>query len=716
MILKKKNKTKELEEKKKLNLIQQVSNKLFEKVPYSKRTEKIKGTIEDSLQEEYERELESKNEIQAAGTVMHKYGTIDDAGKLAGYSDDDILSITSSENTVELQDYKKTFRKARINIYLAAIFIISAVIAGYYVFTGVWSSLIALSIYTALAALFMRKASNKRKNFVDETVSFTPATYKYLRQQSDIYAKRFANSALLGIAGLFYCIFTVMLPYLSSETRISESFAQVLSYDFIIRVVVFLILKNIMCSLWIGGCLPEKHHKKFYNQTGKLFITAVGYWIIVVSVLLMLKDQLLYPFNYLIAAEVVYGAGCLTYNLTLRNNVVFKNININKKRITAIAMIIILLGTYQFLRMDSYVMQPYISTVSSVEYTPDKITYNESNGVYTITTDKDNFKILQLTDVHLGGSPLSYIKDHKALTACYDLIKSTKPDLVVVTGDLVFPMGIFSYSLNNEAPMIQFASFMRNIGIPWAMTYGNHDTEKMATATVSDIQNLMVSLSESSSNKFLYPRVQPDITGRSNQLIEVRNTDGSMKQALFIIDSNDYTGLGINDYDYIHDDQVAWYSSELEKLNKESGKQVPSMLFFHIPLQQYRIAYELYEKGSDEVRYYFGENGETMINKVCASNYPSKLFDAAKEYGTKAMFCGHDHYNNMSLEYQGIRLTYGMSIDYLAMPNIDKDIKQRGATLIIIDKKSDFDIKQVPLTSVQQSKNTIQSTLEKLQK
>lgn len=140
------------------------------------------------------------------------------------------------------------------------------------------------------------------------------------------------------------------------------------------------------------------------------------------------------------------------------------------------------------------------------------------------------------------------------------------------------------------------------------------------------------------------------------------------------------------------------------------------MLFFHIPLQQYRIAYELYEKGSAEVKYYFGENGETMINKVCASNYPSKIFDAAKEYGTKAMFCGHDHYNNMSLEYQGIRLTYGMSIDYLAMPNIDKDIKQRGATLITIDNKSDFDIKQVPLTSVQQSKNIIQSTLEKLQK
>lgn len=94
-----------------------------------------------------------------------------------------------------------------------------------------------------------------------------------------------------------------------------------------------------------------------------------------------------------------------------------------------------------------------------------------------------------------------------------------------------------------------------------------------------------------------------------------------------------------------------------------------------------------------------------MINKVCCSNYPSKLFDTAKELGsTTAMFCGHDHYNNMSLEYQGIRLTYGMSIDYLAMPGIDKDTKQRGGTLITLHKDSSYDIKQIRLTDIQKNR------------
>ena len=136
-------------------------------------------------------------------------------------------------------------------------------------------------------------------------------------------------------------------------------------------------------------------------------------------------------------------------------------------------------------------------------------------------------------------------------------------------------------------------------------------------------------------------------------------------------------------------------------MNKEAGRTVPSLVFFHIPLQQYRTAYELYEAGSDEVRYYFGENGEKMINKVCCSNYPSALFDRMLALGsTTGVFCGHDHYNNMSLEYKGIRLTYGMSIAYLAMPGVEHDTAQRGAELITIHPDASWDLVQIPLISI----------------
>lgn len=130
------------------------------------------------------------------------------------------------------------------------------------------------------------------------------------------------------------------------------------------------------------------------------------------------------------------------------------------------------------------------------------------------------------------------------------------------------------------------------------------------------------------------------------------------------------------------------------------------MIFFHIPLQEYKEANDLYESGSSKVKYYYGILGEKMIDKICCSKYPSKLFDTVVELGsTKAMFCGHDHYNNQSLEYKGIRLTYGYSIDYLAMPGIAEDTEQRGATLININKNGSFNIEPYKLNDIKENHN-----------
>ena len=86
--------------------------------------------------------------------------------------------------------------------------------------------------------------------------------------------------------------------------------------------------------------------------------------------------------------------------------------------------------------------------------------------------------------------------------------------------------------------------------------YGNHDTETMSTLDKTELNEVYKSLSYKTSGNLLYPYVQPEIMGRNNQLIELRNADGSICTALFMIDSNAYTGEGLNVYDYIHDDQV----------------------------------------------------------------------------------------------------------------------------------------------------------------
>ena len=54
----------------------------------------------------------------------------------------------------------------------------------------------------------------------------------------------------------------------------------------------------------------------------------------------------------------------------------------------------------------------------------------------------------------------------------------------------------------------------------------------------------------------------------------------------------------------------------------------------------------------------------------------------------------------MSLEYKGIRLTYGMSIDYLAMPGIENDTAQRGAELVTLHPDGTWEIRQIPLDGI----------------
>ena len=464
---------------------------------------------------------------------------------------------------------------------------------------------------------------------------------------------------------------------------------------------LFLLFKNALNFRLFCSIIPVRGEREFPLHLSFLVLFSALYWTAFPSLVLLFGGFRLPAANLFPIALALFFCVILLYDLTLRRRVTYRNLVYNRGRIALFLIAILLCGAFFAIRRERYYVQPYINTVPRLPHRATEIFYDEDSGVFTMRTTYDDFRILHLTDIHLGGSLFSYRKDILALKACFSLISATQPDLVIVTGDLSLPLGIMSMSFNNSAPVYAFASFMRNIGIPWAFTYGNHDTESFASMNKKDLDALFRALSFKTSGTLLYPYRQPAITGRNNQLIRIENEDGTLRQALFLLDSNAYTGKGLNDYDYIRDDQVAWYREEVLRLAAEEGKNPPSLAFFHIPLREYRTAYDLYLQGSDEVTYFFGVNDEKMIDKVCCSKYPSKLFDTMVELGsTTGTFCGHDHYNNISLLYRGIRLTYGMSIDYLAMPGIEKDTAQRGGEVITLRPNGSWEAEQVPLASL----------------
>lgn len=341
-----------------------------------------------------------------------------------------------------------------------------------------------------------------------------------------------------------------------------------------------------------------------------------------------------------------------------------------------------------------------------VDYESQLIPEKDENGYVTFTTDRD-FKVVQLTDVHIGGGFLSSKKDSLAMNAVAAMVTAEKPDLVIVTGDVSYPVPFQAGTFNNLSSAKIFSALMDSLGVYWTLGYGNHDTEAYSYYG----RDVLSELYSSEESKYcVFENGPDDVDGYGNQVINIKNSEGIITQSLYVFDSHSYVDgdvLGIMwKYDNIHENQVEWYKSTVNALNKQNnevykklGKKeksdIKSAAFFHIPLTEQKDAwYEYAENGfkdTENVKLHYGTAGES--GKVVYSGInEDELFEAMLETGsTKAVFCGHDHYNNFSIDYKGIRLTYGMSVDYLAYPGIYKKGSQRGCTLITFAPDGSFD-------------------------
>ncbi len=348
--------------------------------------------------------------------------------------------------------------------------------------------------------------------------------------------------------------------------------------------------------------------------------------------------------------------------------------------------------------------QSYDPVVLEDRIVPEK----DENGYWTFTTDRD-LKVMQLTDVHIGGGWMSLKKDSMAINAVATMIQAEKPDLVIVTGDVSYPVFFQAGTFNNLSSAKIFAALMERLGVYWTVAFGNHDTEAYSFYSREQISDFY---GNSGFEHCLFQKGPDDVDGFGNQVINVKNSKGIITQSLYIFDSHSYTDndyFGIMwKYDNIHENQVEWYrdnvnmlnaqnNAKLKELNMEENSDIKSLAFFHIPLTEQRDAwYEYMENGfedTENVKYIYGKAGEGKKIIYCGMGQDN-LFETMQELGsTKGIFCGHDHDNNFSIYYKGIRMTYSYSVDYLAYVGIYKRGAQRGCTIITISPDGSFDCK-----------------------
>ena len=350
------------------------------------------------------------------------------------------------------------------------------------------------------------------------------------------------------------------------------------------------------------------------------------------------------------------------------------------------------------------------NTYSKVQYENQLVPERDENGNWYFTTDGD-FKVMHITDVHIGGGFLSKGYDEKALNAVAIMVTREKPDLLIVTGDVAFPVPYTAGTFNNYSGAKAFANLMETLGVYWDVTFGNHDSEAYSYFDREDVAALY------GSGEFehcLFQAGPKDVDGYGNHTIEVKNSDGIITQAMILIDSQAYIEDSIIEsikgtYDNIHLNQVEWYEEEVNRMNAENKRidekagTVVTHAFFHIPLVEMDDAWNEFKengyKDTEDFEYVEGLIGETG-RQVCCAYGEDELFEKMLELkSTKAIHNGHDHVNNTTFKYKGITFSYGYSVDYFAYSGIDKLGSQRGNTMITLKPDGTFNIDKYNLYS-----------------
>lgn len=263
----------------------------------------------------------------------------------------------------------------------------------------------------------------------------------------------------------------------------------------------------------------------------------------------------------------------------------------------------------------------------------------------------DNFKIMQLTDLHLGiESDLQ-----EQLDFISNSIRQADPDLIVFTGDnfMFSTKGIvknFLKTINNVCKELT-ASHQERL-TKFAITYGNHDNQgdynryyinnqvkKYVTDDGKEIQD----------DKYcaFIDYEDDSLHGLTNYYIDLLNpnNDSDVVYRLHIIDSNTYhfTGLGYG-YDVIHIDQLEHH----KKIYQESDdKDYIGLAFFHIPFTSFDEARLQYLNSSNP-----SQIGQGTFNEgVASAYYDNQSFEALRSANILGYFVGHDHINACDIIY-----------------------------------------------------------------
>ncbi len=262
-----------------------------------------------------------------------------------------------------------------------------------------------------------------------------------------------------------------------------------------------------------------------------------------------------------------------------------------------------------------------------------------------------DFIILNLADIHFSDYGYRLPLSIEGEATIRRLVAQVGPDLIILSGDNVC-------SDNTYYSMYKVTELLESFGIPWAPVYGNHDDE--GNCDLNYLADIMMT-----GEHCLMRKGDPEM-GVGNYIVNIVEPDGdggqTLVESLILMDSH---------HSQPNEKQKQWYAWAAAGAKAVGGENAEVSIFMHIPLPDYQLAYdEAWDEENGKWRDGYAAQGE-LHEKICCERdgdgapLQRGFFDAIEESGnTKYVFCGHEHMNDFSIEYHGVRLTYMLKLGY----------------------------------------------------
>ena len=291
------------------------------------------------------------------------------------------------------------------------------------------------------------------------------------------------------------------------------------------------------------------------------------------------------------------------------------------------------------------------------------------------------FRVMQVADVQ--ESSQVRVETLELLSRALD---RARPDLVVLTGDQIKGYNPVMLLCGESAVAPTIRDFMRPVverGIPFAVTYGNHDDQAGVSNARQD--ELYGALPGCLNTTFGRAGREP-----GTFCVPVMSSDGrDVAMAVWLAYSGgDAPGGG---YEAFDPETTAWLVREADALSERAGHRVPGILFQHIPMPDVYDCLVPAEPGADGVPGYRGryrhghrlrlDEGRRLqgrlLEKVGCPDEDTGELDALLAQGDFfAAFFGHDHKNSFVVRHRGMLLGYAPTASFSSYgPGLDRAVR-----------------------------------------